>query len=98
MSEKITDDARKIFSWGKSLTEIEYDPHFQKVMEMFNTVIRSLESSVCSDAPEDVHDLDYRTVLVHRAGRVKGMKDFVTLMQEYRNFFKKNSGKEGYDE
>jgi hypothetical protein len=84
--KKFSKDERKIYSWGQSLSEIKDNPHFEAVMSMLDDIIKSLESSICNEEPQDS---GYGLVMARRSGKVAGLKEYRQLTEQYINFFNK---------
>lgn len=91
MNKQADKDQRKIYNFGKAFHELKDNPYFEDYQNMIQTIIDSLQGSICNDEPDNSHELDFKTILVHRAGKVKGLKDLQILQREYHNFFLKQS-------
>ena len=90
---KMTSDEQKIYRWGRAIAELADNPFFQTYNEMVDTIIESLEKSLCELEPETVEGNDYGMILARRSGKVKGMQQLKEVAAQYKNFYLKNLDK-----
>lgn len=90
-------DAALIYSFGKAYNELKDNPHFQTYQEMVKVIINSLQNSLCDADPANSHELDFNTILTHRAGQVFGLKHVLIVQEQYHTNYL-NSNKEDDDE
>lgn len=86
---EFTKENRLVFSWGEALHELKDHPHFIKVKQMIDGVIKSLQDSIDSGAPEDYPEIDYNQVIAARVNQVKGVKTLRDLIDQYQNYYLK---------
>lgn len=89
-SPKFTTDEQKIYRWGRAISELSSNPFFQTYNEMVDTIIESLEKSLCDLEPETVEGNDYGMILARRSGKVKGMVQLKEVAEQYKAFYIKN--------
>lgn len=86
----MTKDERKIYAWGRSINELSDNPNFETIQQMLDEIINRLETTLSDDEPAGS---EYGYIMARRTGKVAGLKDFKTVMSQYRNFYLKNVNK-----
>ena len=87
--KKFTSDEVKIYSWGRAIHEICDNPFFQTYQNMLAEVISCLEKSLSETEPENA-EVDFGVLMARRTGKIAGMKEFLKLTEQYKNFYVKN--------
>lgn len=90
MKNKFTKEESQVYEWGKAIHELKDNPFFEKYQQMIKTIIDSLQNSICDETPNFETADSFHTILTHRAGQVRGLKDILIVQEKYHNFFLKS--------